>query len=132
MKKTTQHKSPASMDTKYGRDQGLHPTPSPQSERSCAFSFFFFLSFSFFFFFFFFLSPSFVLAPRMSNFGGEELYDAVSSGRASEVSSLLWDHPEIDVNWTNAFRRTPLHCACMNNRVKVVTPKHQCQLEGRG
>jgi len=33
---------------------------------------------------------------------GKQLYAAAREGDASEVSSLLRDHPEIDVNWANS------------------------------
>jgi len=39
------------------------------------------------------------------------LYDVVSDGLDSEVSSLLRDHPEINVNWTDDYQWTSLHAA---------------------
>ena len=50
------------------------------------------------------------------------LYDAAGDGDVSEVSSLLRDHAEINVNWTNPynFRQTALHAACYYGRVEVV------------
>ena len=50
------------------------------------------------------------------------LYDAARDGDVSEVSSLLRDHAEINVNWTNPynFRQTALHAACYYGRVEVV------------
>ena len=50
----------------------------------------------------------------------KELYYAASSGCVSEVSSLLRDHPEIKVNWTDRARRTPLHIASLEGHVEVV------------
>ena len=37
-----------------------------------------------------------------------------------KVSSLLRDHPEINVNWTNGFRWAPLHIASFRSNVEVV------------
>ena len=37
-----------------------------------------------------------------------------------EVSSLLRDHPEIDVNWTNEYQLTALHAASSNGQAEVV------------
>ena len=48
------------------------------------------------------------------------LWDAAKNGRASEVSSLLRDHREIDVNWTTNPQSTPLHKASFNGHVEVV------------
>jgi len=56
----------------------------------------------------------------MSNPVEIQLYNAADNGRASEVSSLLRDHPEIRVNWTNDFGWTPLHIASDNGHVEVV------------
>ena len=50
----------------------------------------------------------------------EQLYDASFRGRVSEVSSLLRDHPEIDVNWTNEYQFTALHAASSNGQAEVV------------
>jgi len=50
----------------------------------------------------------------------EQLYNAAEDGRASEVSSLLKDHPDINVNSTNYERRTALHTASINGHVEVV------------
>jgi len=49
-----------------------------------------------------------------------KLWDAAENGRASEVSSLLRDHPEINVNWTDNEQWTPLHVASLNGHVEVV------------
>jgi len=48
------------------------------------------------------------------------LYDAAQDGRVSEVSSLLRDHPDINVNWTDYNHRTALHAAGWNGHVEVV------------
>ena len=51
----------------------------------------------------------------------KRLYDAAENGRASEVSSLLRDHPEINVNWADdEFCQAPLHAASINGHVEVV------------
>ena len=51
---------------------------------------------------------------------GKQLYDAAEDGRLSEVSSLLRDHPEINVNWTDYAQWTPLHTASINGHVEIV------------
>jgi len=56
----------------------------------------------------------------MSESAGKKLYEAADGGRASEVSSLLRDHPEINVNWRSSSRWTPLLGASFNDRVEVV------------
>jgi len=43
-----------------------------------------------------------------------QLYYAARHGLVSEVSTLLSDHPEINVNWTS-FLETPLHVAANKN-----------------
>jgi len=48
------------------------------------------------------------------------LHFAAEKGRVSEVSSVLRDHPEINVNRTNEYQWTPLHAAAFNGRVEVV------------
>jgi len=48
------------------------------------------------------------------------LHDAVKDGRASKVSSLLREYPEINVNWANGFRWAPLHAASFRSNVEVV------------
>jgi len=48
------------------------------------------------------------------------LFDAAWGGSVDGVSSLLKDHPEINVNWTNDHQLTPLHAACWKDRVAVV------------
>ena len=50
------------------------------------------------------------------------LWEAAKRGPVSEVSSLLGDHPEINVNWTNPHsdKWTPLHIACRYGHVEVV------------
>ena len=49
-----------------------------------------------------------------------KVYNAALGGLVSEVSSLLRDHPEINVNWTNYEQWTPLHRASINGHVEVV------------
>jgi len=49
----------------------------------------------------------------------EKLYEAVWDGRAFEVSSLLRDYPEINVNWTDNHW-TPLHITSFFGFVEVV------------
>jgi len=56
----------------------------------------------------------------MSDPEGEKLFDAAYGGRESEVSSLLRDYPEINVNWTDIAQLTPLHSASYNGHVEVV------------
>ena len=58
----------------------------------------------------------------MSDSAESQLYDAAENGRASEVSSLLGDHPEINVNWANPdySQWTPLHIACRYGHAEVV------------
>ena len=51
---------------------------------------------------------------------GSQLLDAARDGRVSEVSSLLRDHPEINVNWTDYAQWTPLHTASINGHVEIV------------
>jgi len=48
----------------------------------------------------------------------EKLSSAVNAGRASEVSSLLRDHPRINV--TVSGKWSPLHSACWKGHVEVV------------
>jgi len=51
----------------------------------------------------------------------KQLYNAGNFGQASEVSSLLRDHPEIDVNWgTEETQWTLLHIASRYGHVEVV------------
>jgi len=50
----------------------------------------------------------------------EELYDAADGNCVSEVSSLLKDHPDINVNWTNAAEWTALHIASLSGHAEVV------------
>jgi len=50
----------------------------------------------------------------------QKLYVAAEYGRASEVSSLLSDHPEINVNGTTGLQFTALHAASCNGQVEVV------------
>ena len=58
----------------------------------------------------------------MSDLVEKKLYDATAGGRVSEVSSLLRDHPEINVSWTNPdnYQWTPLHAASRYGHVEVV------------
>ena len=58
----------------------------------------------------------------MSDPVGKRLLDAAHYGRVSEVSSLLKDHTEINVNWANPdnYQSTALHAASENGRVEVV------------
>ena len=50
---------------------------------------------------------------------GKTLYDA-DKGRVSEVSSLLRDHPEINVNFAANTEWTPLHASSFHDHVEVV------------
>jgi len=50
----------------------------------------------------------------------KQLSDAAFGGCASEVSSLLRNNPEINVNWTNDYNWTLLHVASYRGRVEVV------------
>ena len=58
----------------------------------------------------------------MSDSVEQKLYDAARDGRASDVSSLLRDHPEINVNWTNPgfYQFAALHSASRWDDVEVV------------
>ena len=56
----------------------------------------------------------------MDNTVGSQLLDAARDGRVSEVSSLLSDQPEINVNWTNEDHWTPLSVASLRGHVEVV------------
>ena len=56
----------------------------------------------------------------MSDSVGKNLYDAADNGRVSEVSSLLRDNPDINVNWTSDSQWTFLHTASRNGYVEVV------------
>ena len=56
----------------------------------------------------------------MSNPLEEKLFNAAYDGLASEVSSLLRDHPKINVNWADANQRTPLHTASLKGHVEIV------------
>ena len=48
-----------------------------------------------------------------------QLYSAAWKGLVSDVASLLRDHPEIKVNWTDSEQWTALHMASSNG-VEVV------------
>jgi len=50
---------------------------------------------------------------------GKKLFDAAGGGHVSEVSSLLRDHPEIDVNWTKNEQWTALHAASHYGHAEV-------------
>jgi len=51
----------------------------------------------------------------------KKLYSAAKDGNTSEVSSLLRDHPLINVNWfEKAFLMTSLHISSYNDHVEVV------------
>ena len=52
----------------------------------------------------------------------KKLYNAAEGGNASEVSSLLRDHPEINVNWTDPdyTQWTALHVASIRGHAEVV------------
>ena len=50
---------------------------------------------------------------------GEELYYAAREGRASEVSALLRDYPEINVNFTSN-QWTALHTSTYGGQAEVV------------
>ena len=56
----------------------------------------------------------------MSDPLGEKLFLAARDGRVSEVSSLLKEHPSINVSWTDYYHRTSLHIASNNGRFEVV------------
>ena len=56
----------------------------------------------------------------MSHSVGMQLFCAAVGNRVSEISSLLKDHPEIDVNWTDSTRWTALHFACRKGHVEIV------------
>jgi len=56
----------------------------------------------------------------MSDPVGYQLYDAAYRGRVSEVSSLLRDHPAINVNWENHNQWTALHIASYSGHAEVV------------
>ena len=77
------------------------------------------LSSNFFFFltsFTFDLSRTFVMTTAE-----EQLFSAADRGRVSEVSSLLRNHPEINVNWTNPDNQfTALHRASPDGDSEVV------------
>ena len=51
-----------------------------------------------------------------------KLFNAAQDGRVPELSSLLRDHPEINVNWANPsyFKWTALHTASHDGYVEVV------------
>ena len=49
----------------------------------------------------------------------KKFWDAARASRASEVSSLLRDHPKIDVNWADHNQWTPLHVASFLGHVEV-------------
>ena len=51
---------------------------------------------------------------------GWKLYAASEGDRVSRVSSLLRDHPEINVNWTNEDEWASLHVASNKDHVEVV------------
>jgi len=58
----------------------------------------------------------------MAHSAEEKLHEAAKKGRASKVSTLLRDHPGINVNWTNKeqYQWTPLHAASNHGHVEVV------------
>ena len=56
----------------------------------------------------------------MSDLVQEKLSDAALHGRVSEVSSLLNDHPEINVNWIDEIQYTALHIASLEGHDEVV------------
>ena len=56
----------------------------------------------------------------MSEILGRRLFYASASGSLSNVSSLLREHPEIDVNWTNTDHYSSLHTASIRGHVEVV------------
>ena len=49
------------------------------------------------------------------------LFDAAWSGSVDDLSSLLRDRPDVNVNWTNPdkYQWTPLHAASLRGRVEV-------------
>ena len=58
----------------------------------------------------------------MSDFWGKKLDNATKHGRDSEVSFLLRDHPDINVNWANPdfHQWTVLHNASFYSHVEVI------------
>jgi len=57
----------------------------------------------------------------MSDPVGKKLYDAADKGRVSKVTSLLRNHPGLNVNWTNPTNQwTPLHAASFQGCAEVV------------
>ena len=56
----------------------------------------------------------------MSGTVEQQLHDAAEGGHVSEVSFLLRDHPEINVNWAIEHQMTPLHTASCNGHDEVV------------
>ena len=46
---------------------------------------------------------------QMADTVEEQFHEAVYDGDASEVLSLLRDHPGINVNWTDEYQWTALH-----------------------
>ena len=106
---------------------------------------FLFIFLYFFLFFSFSFLPSFNLifdllcSCECQTLWKKKLYDATAGGRVSEVSSLLRNHPEIDVNWTNPdnYQWTPLHAASRYGHVEVVKlllahPDINVNLKSRG
>ena len=56
----------------------------------------------------------------MADLVERQLHDAAYSDIVDEVSSLLRDHSEINVNWTDTNQRTALHAASLRGHVEVV------------
>ena len=56
----------------------------------------------------------------MSDSVEKQLFDAAGDDDVSEVSSLLSDHPDIDVNFSNQDQWTALYVASGNGHVEVV------------
>jgi len=50
----------------------------------------------------------------------QKLYEATLISATSEVSSLLRDYPEINVNWTNDIQWTALHAASFKGHDEAV------------
>ena len=51
---------------------------------------------------------------------GKQLFDAAYGSRVSEVSSLLRDHPDINVNWTDEYQEAALHITSLYGHVEIV------------
>ena len=50
----------------------------------------------------------------------EHLLSFANAGHSQKVQSLLLNHPELDVNWTDKNHWTALHCASVRGHIEVV------------